>query len=292
MHNFKIISDSACDLPKEIKEKYDIQLAPFSVTFDTVHYAKENIDITPHEFYIQIMNNSQYPKTSLPSIQDYMDIAEEILKQGQDILCFSLSSKFSGSYQSAQNARNILLEAYPERQMIVIDSIQATGGQGLVVYEAARMRDAGLSIQETKEKIEMLKQTAKINFTLDSLDYLQKGGRIGKADALAGTILNIKPIIVVENGELIPYAKVRGLKKALRTIVDKTTAEIGENKEQYQICLIKASRDDDISFVKEILESEYGFTIMEPMFDIGVTICAHTGHTPFGICYVKKYEYI
>lgn len=290
MSDFQIISDSSCDLPEIIRKDFHIDLVPYSVTFDSKKYDKEIIEIKPKEFYEKIINEKLFPKTSLPSIQEYADVFEKYLSKGIDVLCMCLTAKFSGSYQSALNAKQILSETYPERQIQIFDTIQATGGQGLVVYEAARMKKAGYCMNELIEKLHLLKQTACINFTVDSLEYLQKGGRIGKASALAGTILNIKPIIRVQNGELIPFSKVRGRKKALRAIIDITINEILEKKEEYQICLINAYRMEDIMDIKKILIEEYQISILEPIWDVGVTIGTHAGSTAVGICYIKKFE--
>lgn len=292
MQNFKIISDSSCDLPESYLKELEVTLVPYYVTFDTVTYLKEIEELKPREFYEKIMTQNLFPKTSLPPIQDYIDVFEKYLKQDMDVICMCLTTKFSGSFQSAINAKNILLETYPNRRIEVFDTIQATGGQGLVVYEAARMQKAGYPLDTLIEKLNRLKSTAKINFTVDSLEHLQKGGRIGKASALAGTILNIKPIIIVQNGELLPANKVRGHKKAIKTIIDMTVSEIAAEKEKYQVCLINAARPEDAQIIKNVLEEDFGFSILEPVFDIGVTIGTHAGPTAIGICYIKKFEYL
>lgn len=292
MKDYIIISDSSCDLPDSYREEFNIALVPYYATLDNTTYLKEIVELRPREFYKKIVSDKLFPKTSLPPIQDYIDVFEPYLKKGLDIICMCLTSKFSGSYQSAMNAKNILLETYPESRIEVFDTIQATGGQGLVVYEAARMKAAGYTLDNLIEKLNLLKETAKINFTVDSLEHLQKGGRIGKASAFAGMILNIKPIIVLKNGELNPHAKVRGHKKAIKTIIDMTIDEIGAEKEKYNICLINAYRDEDISQLQKTLEDDYHFSILHPVFDVGVTIGTHAGPTAIGICYIKKFEYL
>lgn len=289
MHPYQIISDSSCDLPETLREKLNIALVPYYVTFDTVHYKKEMEEIKPAEFYQKIVEEKLFPKTSLPPIQDYIDIFETYLKKDMDIICMCLSSKFSGSYQSALNAKSILSETYPDRRIEVFDTIQATGGQGLVVYEAARMKDAGYDMDTLITTLEQLKKTARINFTVDSLEHLQKGGRIGKASALAGTILNIKPIITMQKGELVPYSKVRGRKKAVKAIIDMTVQDIQKQQAEYDICLIHAVRAQDCKEIRKILTQDYDFCIIEPTFDVGVTIGTHAGPTAVGICYIKKY---
>ena len=260
MSTYKILSDTSCDIPAAVLEQLDVTYVPFHVSFDTVNYLKELQDITPDEFYDKINAEKIYPKTSLPSVQDYMDAMEPVLKEGKDVFCMCLTANFSGSYQSGVNAANILSEAYPERKIIVLDK---------------------------------QKYMTKINFTVDSLDYLQKGGRIGKAAALAGTILNIKPIIVMRDGELHPESKVRGHKKALKTIMDMTRNEIGGEKEHYRVLLVRGEKERHatVEEMRQTLLAE-GFDVMDEIWPVGITIGTHTGPTPIGICYIRKYEYV
>ena len=260
MSTYKILSDTSCDIPAAVLEQLDVTYVPFHVSFDTVNYLKELQDITPDEFYDKINADKLYPKTSLPSVQDYMDAMEPVLKEGKDVFCICLTANFSGSYQSGVNAANILSEAYPERKIIVLDK---------------------------------QKYMTKINFTVDSLDYLQKGGRIGKAAALAGAILNIKPIIVMRDGELYPESKVRGHKKALKTIMDMTRNEIGSEKKHYRVLLVRGEKERHatVEEMRQTLLAE-GFDVMDEIWSVGITIGTHTGPTPIGICYIKKYEYV
>lgn len=290
MENYTIISDSACDFPQVFIEKFNIDLVYFYVSFDKQNYLKEIKEIAVKDFHNKLIETGIFPKTSLPTPQDYIEVMEKHLKNGEDIICLCITSKFSGSYQSAVNAKNILHENYPERKIEVIDSIQATGGQGLILYELCKMREAGLSFDETVNRIQELKQSARIFFTLDSLDYLQKGGRIGKVSSLAGAILNIKPIICLKDGELVPIGKVRGKKKSISEIINYTVKEIGENKEKYELCLLTAVRFDEAIELQKILRNEYGLNVLEEIAHIGVTIGTHTGPTPIAICLIKKFD--
>ena len=291
MRPYQIISDSSCDIPTQLVSTLDLGIVPYSASFDGVEYHKELLDLTPEEFYDKVKESKRYPQTSLPPIQDYIDIFEPYLKEGKDILCICLTAKFSGSFQSANNAKQILEETYPDSRIEVVDSIGATGSQGLLVYEACRMRDAGYDLDRLISTLEQQKLTSKINFTIDSLDFLQHGGRIGKATALAGAILNIKPIIVVKEGELFPESKVRGHKKALRAILDMTEKEIGEVKDAYGICVIRAEKERQAAAEEIAAElREKGFHVMEDIWPVGITIGTHCGPTAVGICYIKKYE--
>ena len=293
MKEFQIFSDSSCDLPKSIIEKYKIRLIPYYVTFDQENYFKENEEITNEDYYKTLLEKRIFPKTSLPSVQDYMNAFLEAIEQGKDVLCFCLTAKFSGSYQSAVNAKLMLQEDYPDAKIEVVDSIQATGGQGLVVIEAAKMQAEGMELNEIVEKINEIKNTARIMFTVDTLEYLQKGGRIGKVTSLAGAMLNLKPMIVLKDAELMPYSNVRGRKKALEkmlAMVEEYFEENGERYEDYDFCLANATTIEDTMKVKERLEALIGRPVDYPVFQIGVTIGSYTGPGPVGICFIKRYN--
>ena len=271
----------------------EIVYAPFNVSFDQENYLEELKDITPDEFYDKLNAEKLFPKTSLPSVQAYMDAMEPALKEGKDVLCLCLSSKFSGSFQSAVNAGNILSESYPDRVIKVVDTTCATACEGLMVLEACRMRDAGMDIEAAAAKLDALKETACLYVTVDSLEHLQKGGRIGKASAMAGTILNIKPIIAMKDGELHPESKVRGSKKALKTIMDMSKAKMGDEKDQYRVIFVRGEieRHENAVELANELRAE-GYDVQEDVWTVGITIGSHIGPTPIAICMLKKYEFV
>ena len=289
MSEFKIFSDSSLDMPDPLVNQWEIIRIPYSVTFDKETYYKEHVDLSPDQFYEKIHSEKMHPSTSLPPIQEYTEAFLPVLKEGMDVLCFTLSAKFSGSYQSALNAKMILEEEFPDRNIVIIDSILATAAQGLLVYEACLMKKAGYSLKDVAAKVEELKHTARINFTVDSLDFLQKGGRIGKAGALAGTLLNIKPIITLENGELHPSSKVRGKKKALNHIIEKTWKESASSKDKYVVGVIYGTQKEDADYVYHALENE-GILPLPDYFQIGLTIGTHAGPTAVGIAYIKNFD--
>lgn len=294
MRPYQIISDSACDISPDLLKERGIAVVPFFVSFDGETYYKELYELTPDEFYAKLQGQSLFPKTSQPTIQDYLDVFEPYLRNGQDILCFCLSSNFSGSFQSAVNAKNILAEAYPDAVIEVFDSRNVTGSQHLLVNEAALMQAEGCTIAQQVAVFQQIKDTTKINFTVDSLEHLQKGGRIGKAAALAGTILNIKPIIVAQHGELFPDSKIRGHKKALKTLLEMTRKEIGTQKESYRLLVLYAdqSRKEEAESIAAELQAD-GFPFLQPaLAQVGITIGTHAGPTAVGICYIKKHEVI
>lgn len=290
---YKIIADTSCDIPASVMAENNITYVPFNVSFDQQNYLEELKDITPEEFYEKIVTEKLFPKTSLPSVQSYMDAMEEALKEGHDVLCMCLSSKFSGSYGSAVNAANILADDYPDRVIRVVDTTCATACEGMMVLEACRMRDAGMEIDAIVEKLDKMKEDACLYVTVDSLEHLQKGGRLGKASALAGAILNIKPIISMKDGELQAESKVRGSKKALKTIMDMSREKMGENKDQYRVLFVRGEKERHENAVEMANEMRAeGYDVYEDVWTVGITIGAHIGPTPIAICMMKKYEYV
>lgn len=292
MKDFQIFSDSSCDIPIELVNQYNIRIIPFYVTFDQENYFKEHEEIGNEVFYEKLAAHV-FPKTSLPSVQDYMNAFQEAIEAGKDVLCFCLTAKFSGSYQSAINAKTMLEEEYPDAKIVVVNSIQATAGQGIVVLQAVYMKEAGYSIEQVVEKIEEIKSTARIMFTVDSLEYLQKGGRIGKVTSLAGTMLNLKPMIVLKEAELMPYSNVRGRKKALDktlAMVEEYFTENNESYDDYDFAMANATTLEETKMVQEKVEALIGRKLEYPIFQIGVTIGTYTGPGALGICFIKKFD--
>ena len=293
MNKYKIIADTSCDMPAAVFAEQNVTYVPFNVSFDQQNYLEELKDITPDEFYEKIKAEKLFPKTSLPSVQAYMDAMEPELKAGNDVLCMCLSSKFSGSYGSAVNAANILADDYPDRIIRVVDTTCATGCEGLMVMEACRMRDAGMEMDSVVEKLDKMKESACLYVTVDSLEHLQKGGRLGKASALAGAILNIKPIISMKDGELQAETKVRGSKKALKAIMDLSKEKMGAEKEQYKVLFVRGEKERYETAVEMANELRAeGYDVAEDVWTVGITIGSHIGPTPIAICMMKKYDFV
>jgi len=290
MPNVKIVSDSSCDLPQNLVDEHHISIVPFLVSFDSSTYYKENIEITNKEFYKVLRTEKNvYPKTSLPTIENYADEFRKYTDMGMDVVCFSITSKFSGSHQSAVNAAALVNEELGEVKVYAVDSIQASAAQGAVVLEAVKMLNAGYSAKEIYEKINILKETSAFYITVDTLSYLQKGGRIGRANALAGSLLNIKPVMAMKDGELAPIAKVRGRKKALGELLDHMVKDIGDKLDEYEIFIVQADVPDEIAEYAKACERDRGIKLGFPISEVGVTIGAHVGPAAVGFGYIKKY---
>lgn len=293
---FHIISDGSCDLPVELTKKKNITVVPFYVSFDDEHYLKENVEIDIRDFYQQMVDRKGvYPKSSLPSAQDYEDAFRPYAEAGVPVVCICITTKFSGSMQSAVNAREALREDYPNAEITVIDSSVDTVLQGLYVLEAVELRDAGVSYRDTVARLEEIKSTGRIFFTVGNMEYLKHGGRIGKVSALAGSVLDIRPVITLKKGEIFPSGIGRGRKRSTakatellldylkksRLGVDCYSITVGYG---YDIEEGKAYRDS----VVEALRAD-GYEIKEiPTFQIGATIGVHTGPYPLGIGVIEK----
>ena len=287
MSNFKIISDTSCDIPKELVEEYDIGLVPFNITFDGgATYLKEGIDIDSDELCEKMQGKDVFPKTSLPSVMDYTDAFKPHLLDGRDVFCVCLSSKFSGSYQSAVNAAEMLLEEFPERKIKVVDSLLATFLQGLLVIDVAEYRKEGKGVDEIFDLVESYKNEGFAYLTVDTLEYLQKGGRIGKAAALAGGILNIKPIIVLEHGALSPHSKARGRKKALAEVVELTANFLKGKENEYRAWVLSSGFEEDAKAMADLMQ-EKGVPVLG-IGKIGATITVHGGPGVTGIVVLRN----
>ena len=218
---FQIISDGSCDLPPELTAKKQIRVIPFYVSFDGTNYRKELEEIGIREFYQEMVNRKGvYPRSSLPSVQDYMDAFLPYAKAGIPMLVLCISTKLSGSMQSALSARELILEDYPDAKIRVIDTTLCTVLQGLLVLEAAAMQERGAGFEETAERIEAIKSTGRIFFTVGNLEYLQAGGRIGRVAGIAGSLLGIRPVITMKEGEIFPSGISRSRRKTLEKTVE------------------------------------------------------------------------
>lgn len=294
---YQIITDSSCDLSPELVKEKQLHVVPFYISFDEENYFKENEEIKVHEFYQKMVDNPDvFPKTSLPSVEDYMDAFTPYLQQKIDIICICITTKFSGSYNSASTARDILLEDYPDAKITVIDATVNTVLQGILVLEAVRMKENGLSYEEVIEGIDRIKGTGRIIFTVGNMDYLIHGGRVGKVMKVAVNALKIRPMIILKEGEIFPFGVARSRKKSIQKILEKTKAhfkEINESPDDYQIVIgYGYDYEEALEFRRELLESLQTYSDVQnvDIFQIGAMIGVHTGPYPLGIGLIRKYD--
>ncbi len=294
--SFHIISDGSCDLPKELTLEKNITVVPFYVSFDDEHYLKENIEIGIRDFYQEMVDRKGvYPKSSMPSIQDYQEAFLPFVEAGTPIICICITTKFSGSMQSALNARALLLEKYPRAEITVIDATINTVLQGQYVLEAVNLRDNGVSYHDTVTRLEEIKSTGRIFFTVGNMEYLKHGGRIGKVAALAGSVLDIRPIITLKQGEIFPSGLDRGRKRTLKKVQDLLLEYLRESKlgiDCYSLAVgYGYDREEGLAFREQalFLLQKNGYSIDNiPTYQIGATIGVHTGPYPLGFGIIEK----
>ncbi len=294
---YQIITDGSCDLGREIPEKTGIKVVPFYVTFDGQNYQKEIEELGVREFYQQMVDHpKQFPKSSLPSVQDYVDVFTPYARAGRDMICLCITTKFSGSYNSAKTAAELLAEDYPTVRIQVVDTMVNTVLQGILVLEAVRMQQAGLSFEETLAGIERIKGTGRIIFTVGNYEYLIHGGRIGKVMGTAASTLGIKPLIMLREGEIFPTGICRSRKKAMKRLIEQTKEhfeKIGESPDEYQIVVgYGYDYQEAQMFRDQLLASLQTYSNYKAIdiYQIGATIGVHTGPYPIGLGLVRKYD--
>ncbi len=293
---FHIVSDSSCDLPDSYTAQSGISIVPFYISFDGENYLRERTDIPVREFYQQMAEKKGiFPKTSMPSIRDYAERFLPYAKEKIPVLCICLNASFSGSMQSARTAAQEVCEMYPEAEITVMDSREATGLQGLLVKEAVELRDAGRTLKEAEEALLSIRDSGRIFFTANDLEYLRNGGRIGKAAAIAGSMLKVKPLIGYEHGELVADGISRGRKKSLVKAIENAKDYIrkhGIDLKEYRFaagCGLDLEEFEEFCGMVLREFAEFGIT-KEKMdcFQIGATIGVHTGPGPIGVGILKR----
>lgn len=292
---FQIISDGSCDLPPELTAKKQIRVIPFYVSFDGTNYRKELEEIGIREFYQEMVNRKGvYPRSSLPSVQDYMDAFLPYAKAGIPMLVLCISTKLSGSMQSALSARELILEDYPDAKIRVIDTTLCTVLQGLLVLEAAAMQERGAGFEETAERIEAIKSTGRIFFTVGNLEYLQAGGRIGRVAGIAGSLLGIRPVITMKEGEIFPSGISRSRRKTLEKTIDllrDCLQACGGAVKKYSLAAgFGYDREEAEEYRRLVVERLGGLISLEelPLYQIGATIGVHTGPYPLGLGILER----
>ena len=293
--DFRVMSDSSCDISQEQEKAYGINLISYYVSFDGVNYQKDRAEISAEDFYREMAEKPGfYPKTSMPTQVDFYEAFLPCAKKGEKVIYLNLTSKFSSSFQSARLAAEALMEDYPDCKIAVIDSFSATVQEGLLVTEAARMAQDGISFAEAVEKLEELKKTSRIFFTTGDLSYLQKGGRIGKVLTQAASMLKIKPIIHLYEGELQAAGIARARKKSIAKFMEDAKAFFADkNINDYRICTGKGHDQEEYDAFHKDVTAEMkalGFTGEVESYQIGCTIGVHTGPTPIGIACIRKYD--
>ena len=294
---YQIITDGSCDLGAEAAQQAGVRVVPFYVTFDGKTYRKDIEEIGVREFYQEMVEHpDKFPMSSLPSVQDYVEAFRPFAEKGKDIICLCITTKFSGSYNSAKTAAELLQEEYPGVRVQVVDTAVNTVLQGLLVQETVRMQQAGLSFEEAVQEIERIKSTGRIIFTVGNYEYLIHGGRIGKVMGTAASTLGIKPLIMLKEGEIFPTGVTRNRKKGLKRLIEQAKIhfeKIGESPNDYRIVVgYGYDYEEAVEFRDQLLASLQTYSDCEAVdiYQIGATIGVHTGPYPLGLGLLRRYD--
>lgn len=282
MNNIKIICDSLSDIPKDLLEKYDIEVVPLTVILNGKEY-KDGIDITKEEFYKILRDEKVYPKTSQATYAQFTEVFEKYIKEGKEIIYISGSSSATGTYQSANMAKNDL----DTDNIYTYDSQTFSFGIGYLVVKAAELAKEGKSPNDIIEILNDIREKSYLLFSVDTLDYLKNGGRISSTKATIGSILNIKPILDVKDGLVSSVAQVRGKKNVISKMIELVKENCGEDLSN-QIIYIGYSDDfKEKEKLTDAIKEEFN-PIDIQYFMVGTCIGAHSGPGVTGLLAFKK----
>lgn len=276
MNKYIITTDTTSDLPDDYLQQYGVKLLPLYYNFDGTVYG-DKIFLEPREFYDK-MRKGAMPTTMAVNPEIAKDIFSKLLEEGYDVLHIAFSSALSGSCSVAATVARELTDEHPGAKIIVIDSLCASLGEGLLVHKAVKLKEAGKTLEETAEWLENNKLNLCHMFTVDDLHHLHRGGRVSKATAIIGTLINVKPVLHVDNeGRLIPLNNVRGRKKALLSLVDQMEESIKNYNGQNDIVFISHGDSyEDAQYVANLVKERFG--IKEVLINyVSPTIGAHSG---------------
>ena len=280
---YVIMTDSSCDLSQELADQLGLEVLPLEVMADGKNYRNwlDGREIGFKEFY-KLAREGKELKTSAVNTAAFEEKMEKLLEEGKDILYIGFSTGLSTTYNSGEAATRELREKYHDRKIYTVDTLAASLGQGMIIYYAAKKKEAGATIEEVRDFVENEKLHMCHWFTVDDLNYLKRGGRISAATAAVGTMLSIKPVMHMDNeGHLVAVGKARGRKAALCQLLD-TMGELGEGLEGQTTFICHSDCMDDAQYVASQMKERFGVAQVNINW-IGPVIGAHTGPGTIGI---------
>ena len=283
----KIITDSAADLPVELLQAYDIDLIPLRVYDESETEYLDGVTLESVTL-LQKMREGAVYRTSLPSLETFQEKFVSYAKEGNPCIYLAFSSELSGTYQSSVLIKEEVKETYANLDLEIIDTKCASLGQGLVVLEAAKMAKDGASKEDILKRVDFLMSHMEHIFTVADLQYLVRGGRLSKVAGFIGGLLNIKPILNVEEGKLVPLEKVRGKKKVLGRIVD-IMEERGKELKGQTIGITHGDDLETAEALKALITERFGCEVFI-VNTIGAAIGAHTGPGVITLFFLNEVE--
>lgn len=285
----KLIADSTCDLSDDIVQLYDIGIAPLSITIDGKTY-RDRIDITADMFFAKIAEYKSHPTTAMPSPASFIALFEEAYERGiKEILCICMSSKTSGSYQSAEIAKTYFIEAHSENdyKIHVVDSTSMSHGSGWLLIKSARMIEKGASFEEVVEYNEKNKRNVKHFLSVDDLDNLVRSGRLRYGSALIGKIMKVKPIMTMKQGEGAIVSKERGRKAVLSHYINAFKMRVDLDETDFVIVGYTSDRlyaENLVNLIKDETEFKGEIIVMQ----MGVAVGTHVGLGGLSFYFMEK----
>ena len=285
MSEYVITTDNNSDLPEEYLKDHGVGCMYLSYSMDGKNYTHGNF-LPEHEFY-EAMRNGSMPTTAQVNPENAKALLEPYLKEGKDILHIAFSSGLSGTYNSSRIAAEELMEEYPDRKIIVVDSLSASLGQGLLVWLAQQKKELGQTLEDVADWVEKNKLKMVHLFTVDDLNHLYRGGRVSRTTAIVGSMLNIKPVLHVDNeGKLTAIGKVRGRKKALQELIKLMDEKIGSfGADCDTIFISHGDCEQDAQYVAAKVKEKYNIKNII-INQVGATIGAHSGPGTMALFFV------
>ena len=288
MNEYIIFADTCCDIDPEVLEQWGVAYADMTFSFEGEDREYIKTDMSNRAFYDR-MRQGAHPKTAAINAHAFSRAFEPILKAGKDILYVAFSSGLSTTVNNAHMAAQELLEEYPDRKILIVDTLAASGGGGLMTYAAVQKKAAGASLEENAAYLEALVPRHCIWFTVDDLEYLKRGGRISPLVAMAGSLLGIKPVLKMDDaGHLIKAFTVRGRKKAVAALADQY-AELSCKEQDAPIFISHGDCEEDAKYLAELLVTRHG---VKPTMitEIGPIIGSHSGPGTLAFFFIGQHR--
>ena len=288
MEDYVIFTDSCCDVSPELLAKWGVPYANMTFSFDGEDKEYIGTDISNHDFYDR-MRQGAHARTAAINADTFARAFTPILEEGKDILYVAFSSGLSTTVNSAHMAAEELKEQHPDRKIVIVDTLAASAGGGLMVYMAVAKKNEGATIEENAAYMESLVPQHCIWFTVDDLEYLKRGGRVSPLVAFAGGVLGIKPILQMdEEGHLVKVSTARGRKKAIEALAEKY-AELSYEEKNTPIFISHAEAENDAKQLADILKQRHGVEVTL-ITEIGPVIGSHTGPGTIALFFIGKHR--
>ena len=273
-----IVTDSVSDISPKIAKELDIKVVPLTVIFGTEQFL-DGIELSNAEFFKKLETDPNHPSTSQPSPEAFVKTYEKLLKEGYEILSVHVSAKLSGTINSAEQA----IKAIDTNKIKIIDTGSASMAQGLVAMSAARAAKNAKSLDELADIAESTAKKTTVFVAMDTMEFLKRGGRIGKAKAMLGSILNIKPIITTNDGEIVPHSRARTIKKAISSMIN----DMGEKDQIIEVAVLHSTTPDLAKDVMTQINAQ-NLNNAGTITEIGPVVGTHAGPGCLAIAFTTK----